>query len=104
MQTPKAAQRLNRKLTRHPRRSRLGRPYTIRIQCRAMTTFKRVMKELHKEKSRIESELGRIDQALNALQRLGKREVKKVRKLSAAARRRIAAAQRLRWAKLRAKS
>ena len=69
-----------------------------------MTTFKRVVKELHKEKDRIESELRRIDQALNALQRLGKREVKKVRKLSAAARRRIAAAQRLRWAKLKAKS
>lgn len=69
-----------------------------------MKTFKRVVKELHREKDRIESELGRINQALNALQRLGKREVKKVRKLSAKARRRIAAAQRLRWAKLRAKS
>jgi len=69
-----------------------------------MTTFKRVVKELHKEKDRIESELGRINQALTALKRLGKREVKKVRKLSAKARRRIAAAQRLRWAKLRAKS
>ena len=86
------------------RRSRLGRPRTIRIQCRPMTTFKRVMKELHKEKGRIESELRKIDQALSALQKLGRREVKKVRKLSAAARRRIAAAQRLRWAKLRAKS
>jgi Skp family chaperone for outer membrane proteins len=86
------------------RRSGLGRPYAIRIQCWPMTTFKRVMKELHKEKGRIESELGRINQALNALQRLGKREVKKVRKLSAAARRRIAAAQRLRWAKFKAKS
>jgi hypothetical protein len=69
-----------------------------------MTTFKRVMKELHKEKGRIESELGRINQALTALQRLGKREVKKVSKLSAKARRRIAAAQRLRWAKFKAKS
>lgn len=69
-----------------------------------MTTFKRVVKELHKEKDRIESELGRINQALSALQKLGRREVKKVRKLSAKARRRIAAAQRLRWAKLRAKS
>lgn len=69
-----------------------------------MTTFKRVVKELHKEKDRIESELGRINQALTALKRLGKREVKKVRKLSAKARRRIAAAQRLRWAKFKAKS
>ena len=69
-----------------------------------MKTFKRVVKELHKEKGRIESQLQRIDQALSALQKLGRQEVKKVRKLSAAARRRIAAAQRLRWAKLRAKS
>jgi len=69
-----------------------------------MKTFKRVVKELNREKGRIESELRRIDQALSALQKLGRREVKKVRKLSAKARRRIAAAQRLRWAKLRAKS
>ena len=69
-----------------------------------MKTFKRVVKELNREKGRIESELRRIDQALSALQKLGRREVKKVRKLSAKARRRIAAAQRLRWAKLIAKS
>ena len=70
-----------------------------------MKTLKRVVKELRREKNRVQSELQRISDALDALQKLGrrelKREVKKVRRISAAGRKRIAAAQRARWAKLR---
>ena len=70
-----------------------------------MKTLKRVVKELRKEKSRVQSELERISNALDALQRLGrrelKREVKKARKFSLATRKKMAAAQRARWAKLR---
>ena len=70
-----------------------------------MQTLKRVVRELRREKDRVQSELQRISNALDALQRLGrrelKREVKKVRRISAAGRKRIAAAQRARWAKLK---
>jgi len=70
-----------------------------------MKTIKRVVRELRREKSRVQSELQRISNALDALQRLGrselKRELKKARKFSAATRKKMAAAQRARWAKLR---
>jgi len=67
--------------------------------------LKRVVRDLQKEKSRVQSELQRISGALDALQRLGrpelKREVKKVRKFSLASRKKMAAAQRARWAKIK---
>ena len=70
-----------------------------------MKTLKRVVRELCREKSRVQSELERISNALDALQRLGrrelKREVKRVRKFSLATRKKMAAAQRARWAKLK---
>ncbi len=70
-----------------------------------MKTLKRVVRELRREKDRVQSELHRISSALDALQRLGrrelKREVKKVRKFSLATRKKMAAAQRARWAKLK---
>jgi hypothetical protein len=70
-----------------------------------MKTLKRVVRELRREKDRVQSELHRISNALDALQRLGrrelKREVKKVRKFSLATRKKMAAAQRARWAKLK---
>jgi len=70
-----------------------------------MKMLKRVVRDLQKEKNRVQSELRRISNALDALQRLGRRElkrdVKKVRKFSLAARKKMAAAQRARWAKLR---
>lgn len=70
-----------------------------------MKTIKRVVRELRREKSRVQSELQRISSALDALQRLGrselKREVKTVRKFSVATRKKMAAAQRARWAKLK---
>ena len=70
-----------------------------------MQTLKRVVRELRREKNRVQSELQRISNALDALQRLGrrelKREVKRVRKFSVATRKKMAAAQRARWAKLK---
>ncbi len=70
-----------------------------------MKMLKRVVRDLQKEKNRVQSELRRISNALDALQRLGRRElkrdVKKVRKFSLAARKKMAAAQRARWAKLK---
>ena len=70
-----------------------------------MQMLERVVRDLHREKNRIQSELQRISNALDALQRLGgrelKREVKKVRKFSLATRKKMAAAQRARWAKLK---
>ena len=77
----------------------------IRIKFCLMKTIKRVVRELRREKNRVQSELQRISNALDALQRLSrnqlKHEVKKVRKFSAATRKKMAAAQRARWAKLK---
>jgi hypothetical protein len=65
-----------------------------------MKMLKRVVRDLQKEKDRVQSELQRISNALDALQRLGRRElkrdVKKVRKFSLATRKKMAAAQRAR--------
>jgi hypothetical protein len=67
-----------------------------------VTNLQRVFKELHKEKKRAQKELGRLEDAISAFGRLfGKRATKVGRKLSAAARKKIAAAQRARWAKLK---
>jgi len=70
-----------------------------------MKTLKRVVRDLRREKNRVQSELQRIINALDALQRLGrrelKREVKRVHRFSLATRKKMAAAQRARWAKLR---
>jgi hypothetical protein len=77
-----------------------------------MSTLDRAVKELHSERSRLERELERVNAALSALSSLngagrgrgrtiGKRTVRPQRHVSAAARRRMAAAQRARWAKLR---
>lgn len=79
-----------------------------------MATINRAVKELQSERSRLENELQRVDAALSALSRLnsrargrgrrraaGRRTVRPQRHMSASARRRIAAAQKARWAKLR---
>lgn len=74
-----------------------------------MAALTRVVNELRREQQRLEKELHRVASALSALASLnggrrgrpvGSRNVRK-RTLSAAARRRIAAAQRARWAKVR---
>lgn len=68
-----------------------------------MANLANVVQQLRKERNRAAKEVDRLDAALTALsgegsgKRLGKR-----RKLSVAARARIAAAQKARWAKVRA--
>ena len=72
-----------------------------------MTNLTGVIRQLRKEKQRVHGEMERLNAALAALGGLGVPEGKakrslalKVRRpMSAAARKKIAAAQRLRWAK-----
>ena len=79
-----------------------------------MATLGRAVKELQSERSRLEKELERVTAALSALSGVnsrgrgrgrrratGRRAVRPQRQMSASARRRIAAAQKARWAKLR---
>ena len=67
-----------------------------------MTTLNKVVASLHKEHSRLETEMGRVRKALDALGRAGGNKLRRKRRtLSKDARRRIAEAQRLRWAKVR---
>lgn len=80
-----------------------------------MASIDRVVRELQSQRRRLENELERVDAALSALTNLdsfgrgrGRRRtagrratVRPQRHMSAAARRRIAAAQKARWAKLR---
>jgi hypothetical protein len=62
----------------------------------------KVVASLRKEYSRLEKEMGQVGKALDALGHAGGRKLKKtVRSLSKDARRRIAEAQKLRWAKVR---
>jgi len=80
-----------------------------------MAGLKRAVAQLHAERSRIQGELRRIEDAISALgavsgSRGGRRSAaastngrRRRRRMSAAGRRRIAAAQRARWAKVRAK-
>ena len=69
------------------------------------TLVQSVISELQKERKRLEDELHRVTAALTAFGkvylRAGKSSQKK-RTISAAGRKRIAAAQRARWARLRA--
>jgi len=62
----------------------------------------KVVASLQKEYSRLQAEMGRVGKALDALGHAGGKKLKKTgRTLSNDARRRIAEAQRLRWAKVR---
>jgi hypothetical protein len=62
----------------------------------------KVVASLQKEYYRLEKEMGQVGKALDALGHAGGKKLKKTgRTLSKDARRRIAAAQRLRWAKVR---
>ena len=68
-----------------------------------------VLAQLREERSRTQKELGRLDEAISALQKLAVDQpegnhtspVRVRRKLSAAARRKISLAQKERWAKLK---
>jgi hypothetical protein len=65
-----------------------------------------VVSQLKEERTNLVSSLRHVDAALSVLGKLngGRTEVKPTRTISASGRRRIAAAQRARWAKLKAKN
>jgi hypothetical protein len=71
-----------------------------------MATINGIVKQLKKERDRVEKQLLGLNAALSAFAGVyaGKaRSTRKKRTISAAGRKRIAAAQRARWAKIRAK-
>jgi hypothetical protein len=73
----------------------------------AKTLIQSVVKQLQQERTRLEGELHRVTAALTTFGKVYMRGSKsaaapKKRTISAAGRRRIAAAQRARWAKVRA--
>jgi hypothetical protein len=65
-----------------------------------------VVSQLREERTNLVNSLRHVDEALSVLGRLngGRTGVKPTRTISASGRRRIAAAQRARWAKLKAKN
>jgi hypothetical protein len=65
-----------------------------------------IVLELKKERANLVNELRHVDAAISVLGKLngGKTGVKQTRTISASGRKRIAAAQRARWAKLKAKN
>ena len=67
-----------------------------------MTNLNKVVSSLRGEYSRLEKEMDRVGKALSALGHAGGNKLKKTgRTLSKESRKRIADAQRLRWAKVR---
>jgi hypothetical protein len=69
-----------------------------------MANLSGLVKQLRKERDRVESELARLNAALNAFVGVYTAKPKRQRrKMSAKARAKIAAAQRARWARFRAK-
>jgi hypothetical protein len=69
-----------------------------------MANLHAVFKQLKREQKRAQKELARLEEAVSTFKKLlGKRAARVQRTLSAAARKKIAAAQRARWAKFRAK-
>jgi hypothetical protein len=70
------------------------------------TLMQSVVRQLQKERTRLEDELHRVTAALTAFGKVylrGSKGARTKRTISAAGRKRIAAAQRARWAKIRAK-
>ena len=65
-----------------------------------------VVSQLREQRTNLANDLRHVDAALSALGRLkgGKTQVQPTRTISASGRKRIAAAQRARWAKLKAKN
>jgi hypothetical protein len=70
-----------------------------------MGTVSSIVKQLKKERDRVERQLTGLNAALSAFAGVyaGSKPTRKRRTLSAAGRKRIAVAQRARWAKVRAK-
>jgi hypothetical protein len=70
-----------------------------------MAQITEIVHQLRKERARVHAELQKLDQAIAALSQVsGANNKGRIRTMSAAARKRIAAAQRARWAKFRASS
>jgi len=63
--------------------------------------LKKLRKKLDRERDRLTAELAKVNQMIDAFKRSGGSVVRKVRKFSAASRRKMAEAQRARWAKVR---
>jgi hypothetical protein len=53
-------------------------------------------------KKGIKKEIANLSRALRVLEGIGEKQIKRARKISAAARKRMAKAQKARWAKIRA--
>lgn len=68
-----------------------------------MANLAGVVQQLRKERDRVAKDVQRLDAALAALNGAGRGKRTSRRKLSASGRARIAAAQRERWAKIRAR-
>ena len=70
-----------------------------------MANLSAIVKELKRERALVQKQLSGLDAALKAFARVyrGAQSGRKRRRLSAKARAKIAAAQRTRWAKVRAK-
>jgi hypothetical protein len=76
---------------------------TLTYERKPMSRLAVVLKELHKQRQNKQAELKNIDDAIVAINRIGRQLAGRTgkRRLSAAARARIAAAQKARWAKRR---
>ena len=70
-----------------------------------MARFNQILRTLRKQRAAVQATVDRLDRAIKALSDLGGEAPKRrggPRHMSKAARKRIAAAQRARWAKIRA--
>jgi hypothetical protein len=66
-----------------------------------MATLSSIVKQLRKERDRVQKQLSGLNAALTAAVVYGGKQIRKRRKMSAKSRAKIAAAQRARWAKFR---
>jgi hypothetical protein len=66
------------------------------------TLMQSMINQLQKERMRLEGELRRVSAALTAFGKVYMKGTRRTRTISAAGRKRIAAAQRARWARVRA--
>jgi hypothetical protein len=71
-----------------------------------MSRLRSVLSQLHRERTRVQAELEQLDQAIQTLSKVAGGNTRGgnsgVHRMSLAARKRIAAAQRARWAKFHA--
>jgi hypothetical protein len=70
--------------------------------CYALDSYRGGTVNLKDIKKGIKKEIGKLSRALTVLESIGEKQVKRARKITTAGRKRIAKAQRARWAKIRA--